>query len=148
MEQKNKILLDFNKVLDEFIEKMILQFPQESKLKSYKSAYNVTKMYDKTMPIKIAMGGMLPYKDHIKTRNEDFFRNKKTFIDKAVIASSFSNDLGLVNYWATLSDVSKIAIWEYIQTLFVLGEMYINNDSNIISSINKIYNNLSFNESL
>ena len=97
MEHKKKILTDFNTVLDEFIEKMILQFPEESKLKSYKSAYNVTKMYDKSMPIKVAMGGMLPFKTQIKDRDEDFFKSRETFLEKAVVASSFSNDLGLVN---------------------------------------------------
>lgn len=148
MEHKKKILTDFNTVLDEFIEKMILQFPEESKLKSYKSAYNVTKMYDKSMPIKVAMGGMLPFKTQIKDRDEDFFKSRETFLEKAVVASSFSNDLGLVNYWDNLSENSKTAIWEYIQTLFVLGEMYINNDSEVMNKIHRIYNNFSFSDSI
>ena len=148
MSQKKKIIDDFNTVLDEFVEKMILQFPQETKLKSYKSAYNVTKLYDKSMPLKIAMGGLLTFKQEIKDRNEDFFKTRKTFVDKVVEASSFSNDLGLVNHWETLSENSKVAIWEYIQTLFVLGEMYINNDSETINKINNIQNNMLFNESI
>ena len=58
-----KVLEEFNKTLDEFINKMILQFPQETKLKTYYSAFKVTKMYDKTMPIKIYMGGCLQFSD-------------------------------------------------------------------------------------
>jgi hypothetical protein len=71
-----KTLIDeFNKTLEEFINKMIIQFPQENKLKSYLSAFKVTKMYDKTMPIKIFMGGSLEFKEQIKnneTYSEDF----------------------------------------------------------------------------
>ena len=33
-----KVLDEFNKTLDEFINKMILQFPQETKLKTYYSS--------------------------------------------------------------------------------------------------------------
>jgi len=61
--QTQKVIEEFNKTLDEFINKMIAQFPNESKLKTYYSAYKVTKMYDKTMPIKIYMGGCLNFTD-------------------------------------------------------------------------------------
>ena len=145
---KLKIICDFNTLLDEFIEKMILQFPQESKLKSYKSAYRVMITCNKTMPIKIAMGGMLSFKEQIKNRDEQFFKKRQTFIDKAVTATSFSDDLGLVNYWETLTDTSKTAIWDYIQTLFVLGEMYINNDNEVINNVYELHDSLSFNESI
>ncbi len=77
-----------------------------------------------------------------------FFAKKKGFINKIQRASSFSDDIGLVNYWENLSDVSKNAIWDYIQTLFVMGEMYINKDSSIVQKINNVYNNISFDESM
>ena len=143
-----KVLDEFNKTLDEFINKMILQFPQETKLKTYYSAFKVTKMYDKTMPIKIYMGGCLQFADQIKNRDTEFFAKRKAFVNKIAQASSFTDDTGLVNYWENLSDNSKTAIWDYIQTLFIMGEMYINKDSSIVKKINSVYNNLSFNESM
>ena len=66
----------------------------------------------------------------------------------AQASSSFADDTGLVNYWETLSDTSKNAIWDYIQTLFVMGEMYVNKDTSIIQNINNIYNKCSFNDSI
>ena len=66
----------------------------------------------------------------------------------AKASSSFANDTGLVNYWETLSEESKNAIWDYIQTLFVMGEMYVNKDTSIIQNINNIYNKCSFNDSM
>jgi hypothetical protein len=143
-----KILDEFNKTLDEFINKMIIQFPQETKLRSYYSAFKVTKMYDKTMPIKIYMGGCLEFSEQIKNRDVEFFAKRKTFVNKIAQASSFTDDTGLVNYWENLSDNSKTAIWDYIQTLFIMGEMFINKDTNIVKKINDVYNKLSFNESM
>lgn len=143
-----KVLDEFNKTLDEFMNKMILQFPQETKLKTYYSAFKVTKMYDKTMPIKIFMGGCLQFSQQIKSRDTEFFAKRKAFVNKMAQASSFSDDTGLVNYWDSLSNNSKTAIWDYIQTLFVMGEMYINKDTSIVQKITNIYNNLSFNESM
>tara|TARA_E500000178_G_C16966365_1_gene728640 strand:- start:798 stop:1301 length:504 start_codon:yes stop_codon:yes gene_type:complete len=148
MQNRKETIKDFNNILEEFIDKMILQFPTEKKLKSYRSAYRVSKNLDKTMPINIVMSSLMHFKDQIRDKDEDFFRNSKTFVNKAVRASSFSNDLGLVNYWDSLSDNSKTAIWEYVQTLFILGETYINNDPLAISNINNISNNLTFNESI
>jgi len=143
-----KIIEEFNKTLEEFINKMILQFPEETKLKTYYSAFKVTKMYDKTTPIKIYMGGCLQFSDKIKARDTEFFTKKKDFVNKLQQASSFSDDIGLVNYWENLSEISKNAIWDYIQTLFVMGEMYINKDTSIIQKINNVYNKVSFNESM
>jgi len=143
-----KVLNEFNKTLDEFMNKMILQFPQEGKLKTYYSAFKVTKMYDKTMPIKIYMGGCLQFSEQIKSRDTEFFAKRKAFVNKMAQASSFSDDTGLVNYWDSLSDNSKTAIWDYIQTLFIMGEMYINKDTSIVQKITNIYNNLSFDESM
>ena len=143
-----KVIDEFNKTLDEFINKMILQFPEETKLKTYYSAYKVTRMYDKTMPLKIYMGGCLQFSEQIRNRDTNFFAKRKAFVNKIAQASSFTDDTGLVNYWENLSDVSKNAIWDYIQTLFVMGEMYINKDSSIVQKINSVYNNISFDESM
>ena len=144
----NTTIEEFKKVLDEFINKMMAQFPQEPKLKTYYSAYKVTKMYDKSMPIKIFMGGCLEFKEQIRTRDTEFFERRKGFVNKITVASSFSDDIGLVNYWHSLSESSRNAIWDYIQTLFVMGEMYINKDTSIVEKINHVYNNISFENSM
>ena len=142
------LITEFNKTLEEFINKMIMQFPEETKLKSYLSAFKVTKMYDKTMPIKIFMGGSLQFKEQIKNRDTLFFQKRETFVNRIKQASSFADEMGLINYWENLSDVSKNAIWDYIQTLFVMGEMYITKDSSALEKINKVYMNTSFEDSM
>ena len=139
------VIDEFNKTLDEFINKMIIQFPLETKLKTYYSAFKVSRMCDKTMPIKIYMGGCMDFKEQIKNRDTEFFAKRKQFVNKLKKCSSFTDDTGLVNYWENLTDISKNAIWDYVQTLYVMGEMYIKKDNSII---NDVYNNLSFDETL
>ena len=78
MNNNNKLLIlqEFNNTFEEFINKMILQFPQESKLKNYYSAYKVAKLYDNSTPIKVFMGGCLQYENEVKNRDSLFFKNK------------------------------------------------------------------------
>ena len=127
---------------------MILQFPEEKKLSYYFSAYKVTKLCDATTPIKIFMGGCLQYENEVKTRDSLFFKNKKSFTDKIKYGSSFTDDTGLINHWDNLSELSKTAIWDYIQTLFVMGKMYINKDTTILNNILSVYKKTSFNNSI
>lgn len=140
------ILNKFNTILKEFIEKMLTTFPEEQKLKTYYNAFKISKLYSNQLPIQIFMGGCLDYTDQIKNRDAEFFINKKTFVEKCVKASSFSNDIGLKDRWDTIPEKTKKSIWDYVQTLFVLGEMYISKDQTLIDKINKIYESMSFGE--
>jgi len=139
----NTVFTEFNNTLDEFVNKLINQFPDESKLKSYYNTFKIAKMYDSSVPIKIFMGGCLNFETQIKTRDSDFFVHRKQFVNKLKNCTSFSDDIGLVKYWEDLTDKSKTSIWDYVQTLYVIGEMYINKDTSVIDKINNIYNNLS-----
>lgn len=135
----NNIINEFNNTLDEFMLKMINQFPQEANLKKYYNSFKMSKMYDNSIPIKLFMGGSLPFKEQIKSRDADFFKNRKTFLEACVQHSSFTSETGLSEHYDSLSDKSKTAIWDYIQTLFVMGEMYINKDTSILNNMNNVY---------
>ena len=142
----NTVITEFNNTLEEFMTKLVNQFPQEKKIKSYLSSFKITKMCTVELPIKIFMGGCIYFEEQIKNRDSDFFLNKKEFISKVQKSSSFADDIGLINYWNDLSEVSKKSIWDYIQTLYVMGEMYINKNTDMIKSINNIYNNFTQDE--
>jgi len=139
----SNIIKEFNTTLEEFIIKLSNQYPTESKIKVYLNTFRVTKMYNAQIPLKIFMGGCLNFKDQIKNRDSNFFINRKQFIERVENCTSFADDIGLVDHWLNLSEESKTSIWDYIQTLFVMGEMYINNNTNLMDNINNLYNNLS-----
>lgn len=142
----DEILTKFNGLIEEFIVKMLHAFPDEQKLKTYYNAFKISRLYSKQLPIQIFMGGCLDFEEQIKNRDADFFMNRKTFVDKCVRASSFSNDIGLKDRWESTPDITKKSIWDYIQTLYFLGEIYIKKDKGVIDKINKIYDSMSISE--
>lgn len=144
----SELLEEFNNTLDEFVSKMINQFPEETKLTKYYQIFKFTKVYDKSLPIKIFMSSTLSNKEKIKNRDEKYFMYDSTsyFRKSAVELSTFSSETGLIDKWENLSDNSKTAIWDYIQTLFVMGEMYINKNENAMEQIRLVDKNFNRNE--
>lgn len=142
----DEILTKFNNLIEEFIVKMLNAYPNEQKLKTYYNAFKISKLYSKQLPIQIFMGGCLDFEEQIKKRDAEFFMNRKTFVDKCVRASSFSNDIGLKDRWVSTPEITKKSIWDYIQTLYVLGEMYIKRDEGVVDKINQIYDSMSISE--
>lgn len=141
-----EILKDFNNILNEFICKMSKTFPQEPKIKIYYRMFDMAKRFNPILPMRVFMGGCMLFEDQIKTRDSEFFLTHEKFVNKCVSYSSFSDDMGLKNHWGELSDSTKQNIWDYIQTLYVLGEKYINNDSIILSEIQDTYMKVSTSE--
>ena len=66
--------------------------------------------------------------------DEAFFINNTAIKNKI---NSFSIEIGINKYWKELTDRTKTAIWDYIQSLFLLGELIISNDP---TEFNKIRN--------
>lgn len=142
----SSIIEKFNEVMNEFMLKMIDAFPYEPKLKTYYNAFKISKMYQQQLPVEIFMGGCMNFSHQIKDRNVEFFINRPSFVDKCVRASSFIDDTGLRDKWDSTSDITKNSIWDYIQTLYVLGEIYINKNETLINKINNIYDSMSISE--
>lgn len=140
------IMHRFNNMMEEFIIKMINAFPCEPKLKTYYNAFKFSRMYSKILPLQIFMGGCLDFKEAIGKRDSNFFLNREGFMDKCRRASSFSNDVGLKDLWDDTSEEIQGFIWDYIQTLFVLGELFIQDNKDSEDVINRVYDFMSLNE--
>ena len=142
----DELLTKFNNLMEEFIVKMLNAIPDSKKLRIYYNAFKISPLYSKQLPIQLFMGGCLEFEEQIKNRDVNFFINKKTFVDQCVKASSFSDDIGLMDRWDSTSELTKKSIWDYIQTLYVLGEMYIKKEHSAIDQINHVYNSMSVSE--
>ena len=136
---------EFNNILNEFILKMIKTFPDQVKLNGYYKAFKISRLYNDELPLHIFMGGCLSFKTQIKTKDENFFKQRTEFVNKCNKYSSFSNDIGLVEFWDNISDLTKKSIWEYVQTLFVMGEIFLNNEE-MLAKTEHIYKNISGDE--
>ena len=123
----------FNDLFNEFIDKIITKFPNET-LTSYKKAFVVLKIASPSSPANFFMAGCIDYKNEIKNRDDLFFIESENIKSKI---SSFSVDTGIAKYWNVLSDSTKTAVWDYVQSLFVLGDMIIKTNP---TEFNKIRN--------
>ena len=104
----------FNDMMGQFLMELHKTFPEEKGLKKYIAAFE---MLRQTNPKKIVNGFMenvAPYVDKISSRDETFFLTDSDKIE-------FLKPLNITKCWPTASDGTKGAIWQYIQTLYMLG---------------------------
>lgn len=128
----------FNTLFGEFLEKIISAFPN-NKLKTYRRGFLLLKNTSPSIPVNLFMAGCINYKKEIISRNDVFFLKDKVITEKANVFGNFSDDCGLDTYWNSLSVGTKKAVWDYVQSLFVLGEIIINNDKGLFNKYNSIY---------
>ena len=104
----------FNDMMSQFLMELHKTFPEEKGLKKYISAFELLK---ETQPKKIVesfMENIAPYADKVSARDESFFLKDSTTIE-------FLKPLNITTCWPNASDGTKSAIWQYIQTLYMLG---------------------------
>ena len=134
----SKEVLKFNELFEEFLEKIITAFPND-KLKTYRRGFLLLKSTSPKVPVNLFMAGCVNFKKEIVARNDSFFFKDDTIKEKAKMFGNFTDDCGLDTYWNELSKTTKKAVWDYIQSLFVLGEIIINNNNDLFNKYNNLY---------
>ena len=128
----------FNKLFEEFLEKIITKF-DSPKIKTNRKIFIMMKEMSPETPINIFMAGCVNYKNEIKNRNESFFLKDKNINEQVKNFGNFTEDCGLDAYWNDLTPITKKAIWDYVQSLFVLGEIVVNNNKTTFNKYNSLY---------
>ena len=120
----------FNTIFDEFLTKLINHYKNLSdnpvKLNKYYKGFKLITMVDEKLPPLIFMSACFHLKQEIKTRNSVFFLNNEDILNTSKNYGVFSDQLDLNKRWDKLSEETKKSIWDYVQTLFILGEFIIN----------------------
>lgn len=129
---------NFNKLFEEFLEKIISKFPY-ARLKTYYRGFKILKTTSPATPANLFMAGCVDYKAQIKQRDDAFFLKDKNVNERAKNFGNFTEDCGLDTYWNELTTTTKKAIWDYIQSLFVLGEIIVNKDKTLFDKYNNMY---------
>jgi hypothetical protein len=107
----NNIVKEFNKISVDFLEQTS-QIAGKSYLCKFKFITGINNMYAIDRFIK----NVLPYKDFINARDEEFFLNKN-------VDSEFSEDIAWIKQaYFTLDDESKENIWNIVTALVLLAE--------------------------
>ena len=118
----------FNTRIIEFLNDLIILFPNDSDFKMYKTAINLVKLADNKKPLQYYKKFVTDeYKEHINNRNDKFFLEhdySEIINDNELNSEVGDSDISskivnrLKGYWSSLSDDNKVIVWDYF-TLFL-----------------------------
>ena len=97
----------FNEMMGQFLDELVATFPEEEAFKTAQAAPRTRATFDDFMK-KIA-----PHASHLMAKSPDFFSEQNEFV----------KELNLHVVWPSeaATPATKDAIWQYIQTMYILG---------------------------
>lgn len=102
----------FNDMLEQFLTELMGTFPEEKSIKKYHAGFDVLR---KSNPKKVVEGFMKtvgPVAQKIMNKDESILDDNLDILDELSIKKHWNSDI---------SDNTKGAIWQYLQTLYMLG---------------------------
>lgn len=124
----DEIIIKFNDIALEFLNKMELSFPNENRISKYKMFFNTVKSISFRKPVEIFMENLEPFGKEIMTKCEIFIKD----------VNNISGTIGLVDYWDDLEPTKQKTIWEYLQLLYVLGMQALNKQEALTKIMNLV----------
>ena len=120
----------FNSMMEEFIGELIETIPEEKSLKLYKTQFDTLKKANPRKIVESFMHAISPYCDFITNKDESLFmRNDIEFLNK----------LNINKWWSSsISDSTKDAIWQYLNTLMMIGTAITNISSDMLQQIESV----------
>lgn len=107
-------IVAFNDMMGQFLTELHSAFPEEKSLKKYMAAFELMRSANGKLIVDGYMNSIAPYIDKINARDETFFLENAKEID-------FLKEINIVECWPKASEGTRGAIWQYIQTLYMLG---------------------------
>ena len=105
----------FNDMLEQFINELIETFPDEKSFKKYQLTVQMARKANPRSILTTFMESVSPYAQKLMEKNEEFI-----LVDAKNI--EFISDLNIASVWTPdLSENTKTAVWQYLQTLYLLG---------------------------
>jgi len=102
----------FNDMLEQFLTELMGTFPEEKSIKKYHAGFDVLR---KSNPKKVVEGFMTtisPYAQKVMNKDESILDDNLDILDELSIKKNWNSGI---------SDNTKGAIWQYLQTLYMLG---------------------------
>lgn len=105
----------FNEMMGQFLTELVQTFPEEKAMKKYLAAFEMASKSNARICMQEFMSSITPYSQQIMGRDDSFFIEHNDEIP-------FVNELNLKTHWNDdLSENTKNAIWQYLQTLYLMG---------------------------
>ena len=103
----------FTNMLEQFMDELIQTFPEEKSFKKYRATVGVIKTTNPRSLVSLFMDSVGPHQQAIMAKDESVLTSGNI---------EFLNAINIEKIWtADLSASTKGAIWQYIQTLVILG---------------------------
>lgn len=115
----------FIQQLDSFVEEISTLYPKEREIILFAEKYNLIKDLNSTFVIESFIQYVLPLRDQILSKNEDFFLNGGG--QEEIKKDDYSSKLRdiIKNVWVNkMSEVNKEIIWKYFTVFVKLSEKY------------------------
>jgi hypothetical protein len=123
----------WNDMMEQFLNELQSTFPEEKAIKKYQTSFDLLRKSNPRKCVDTFMGSASQFQDKIMSKQDDFFigENSHNF--------AFIKDLNIKNHWTPqLSEKTKDAIWQYLQTLVILGSTITMIPQETLSSIETI----------
>ena len=104
----------FNDMMSQFLVELHKTFPEEKGIKKMLTSFDVLKSSNPRLVVDGFMKGVSPYATQISSKDDTFLLQECEKID-------FLKDLDLASYWKRMSNSTRDATWQYLQTLYMLG---------------------------
>jgi hypothetical protein len=78
------------------------------------TSFDILKSTNPRLVVDAYMKGVTPYADKISSKDE-------TFLIEEIDTIDFLKDLNIKSYWEQMSENTRAATWQYLQTLYMLG---------------------------
>lgn len=104
----------FNEMMSQFLVELHKTFPEERGIKKMLTSFDVLKSTNPRMVVDGFMSGVSPYASQISAKDDKFLLEECGKID-------FLKDLDLASYWSKMTENTRQATWQYLQTLYMLG---------------------------
>ena len=121
----------FNDMMSQFLVELHKTFPEEKGIKKMLTSFDLLKSTNPRLVVDGYMKGVSPYADKISAKDETFLLNEIENID-------FLKELDIKSYWVKMSDNTKGATWQYLQTLYMLGTTITSLPEDTLSQIESI----------
>lgn len=103
----------WNEMMEQFLSELEKTFPEEKAVKKYKNSFELLKKSNPRKCVDAYMAGVSKYQEKIMSKDESFFLEN---------TDSLISEMNIKKHWTPeLSEKTKDAIWQYLQTLYILG---------------------------
>ena len=121
----------FNDMMGQFLAELHKTFPEERGIKKCMSGFEIMRTSNPRLVIDGFMASVTPFAEKISTKDDTFFLNEAKNLD-------FLKDVKLEEKWMSVSQQTKDAVWQYIQTLYMLGTTISSIPEDTLSMIEKV----------